>query len=64
MRNENNQFGKIQKITLSPEGWLNTVFDGSPYSIFDPKDQYEFWERLKVDDNGNVVLCIVNTPLP
>lgn len=64
MRNEDNRFGKIQKITLSVDGALNTVIDGSPYTIFEPINQYQFWKKLKVDENGNVVLCVVNTPLP
>ena len=59
MKDYNNQFGKYQKMTLTVDGELNTIVDDSPYTIFEPKNAYEFWKRLKVDDNGNVVIVTI-----
>ena len=62
MREDDNRFGKIQKITLT-DGWLNVKFDGSPFTVYRPYDAYDFWRKLKVDDEGHVMCVIENNPI-
>ena len=63
MRNEDNQFGKIQKTELTDDGWLKVKFDGTPFTEYNPLNQYDFWKRLKVDDDGHVI-CVIDNSTP
>ena len=63
MRNEDNQFGKIQKTELTDDGWLKVKFDGDPFTVYNPLNQYDFWKKLKVDEDGHVICVIENSAI-